>query len=189
MGPGLVNMGNKFGVFLLGCVFCLVACTSEDAIKEKSATKTRDDGFFGIDDAATGMTLWWKFNTSTVTFEVVGQTTGWVAVGFEPTTKMNNANIIIGYVNAGAVSISDDFGSGLETHSQDSENNLSSVTGNETAGVTTIRFTIPKDSGDSKDKALSPGLRYTVMLAKGPSDDFTSSHTSTNSGRTTFSLK
>lgn len=194
MDYGFTNVQNKlFYIVAIGSlVWGLVSCTTEKRVTVESTTTTLD-GYSEIEDANTGMTLRWKFATTNVTFEVVGQTTGWVAVGFEPTHAMKNANIIIGFVSNGAVTISDDFGTSNENHSPDTSisgiDNLSNVTGNETSGVTTIHFTIPIDSGDVKDKALVSGQTYTVMLAKGSEDNLTSAHSASHSGRTTFSLK
>jgi len=187
-------MKNKALLLCMALVsLCLVGCSTQDSVAVKESTGTTSEGFNEIHDSKTGMYLRWKFTTDNVTFEVAGETTGWVAVGFDPSSKMNNSNIIIGYVHSGVVTVSDDFGSSVETHAVDTsssgQNNLSAVTGNETAGWTTIRFTIPKDSGDAKDKALASGQTHVVMLAKSSADDLTTAHTSTNSGRTSFSLK
>ena len=51
--------------------------------------------------------------------------------------------------------------------------------GNETDGITRIRFTIPLDSGDAFDKVLEQGRTYKVIYSYGPNgkDDFGSYHT------------
>lgn len=55
--------------------------------------------------------------------------------------------------------------------------NLSAGGGTETGGQTEVQFSIPLDSGDSFDRALVAGNEYTVLLAYGPTDDFTEKHT------------
>ena len=187
-------MRSKIEVSFLAflSVLFVFGCTTEKTTS-LSSNATTGEGFNEIHDSGTGMYLRWKFATSNVTFEVSGETSGWVAVGFEPSSQMNNANIIIGYVENGVVTISDDFGNSGSSHAKDTSsggtNNLSAVTGNETNGTTTIRFTIPQNSGDSRDKALVSGQTYTVMLAKSSADDLTTAHTGNRSGRTSFSLK
>ena len=42
--------------------------------------------------------------------QVTAQTTGWVAVGFDPSSKIKDANILIGYVAADGAFLRDDFG-------------------------------------------------------------------------------
>lgn len=55
------------------------------------------------------------------------------------------------------------------------------------SGETIIEFRMPLDSGDSKDKALSPGSSYKALVAYNSSaDNFTSKHT--RKGSITISL-
>ena len=55
---------------------------------------------------------------------------------------------------------------------------ISAASGDETDGTTTIRFTIPLDSGTPGDKPLVPGNTVEVLLAYGPddADDFDGYH-------------
>ncbi len=58
-----------------------------------------------------GFTLRWAtVPGDTLAVELSGPTTGWVAVGFNPTQAMLNGNIIIGYVVASTTTLRDDFG-------------------------------------------------------------------------------
>ena len=80
-------------------------------------------------------------------------------------------------------------GGGGEAQAQ-GENGYWTITGaggSENDGTTQIRFTIPLDSGDSKDRPLSPGVDYRVILAHGTdeADGFGSYH----GKRTTVKIK
>ena len=111
---------------------------------------------------------------------VSAETKGWVAVGFNPTNKMKDANIIIGYVKNGKLSIRDDYGVSVMSHKADTtlkgKNSILKSAGKEQNGITTLEFTIPLSSGDSFDRKLIAGNKYRVLLAYGKRDNFTSYH-------------
>lgn len=140
----------------------------------------------GTDDYKTktinNITLQWKTDTlGNLLVKVSATTVGWVAVGFDPTVGMQDANIVIGYVVNDTANIRDDFGTGLHAHAADitlgGVDNVVSKSGTESAGVTQISFTIPLDSGDSRDRVLVIGQSYQVILAWGTDDAFDMPHT------------
>jgi len=113
---------------------------------------------------------------------VIAPTSGWVSVGFDPTNQMEDANIIIGYVESnGSVNIRDDFGTSITSHASDltlgGTDNIMEPTGEEGDASTMISFRIPLNSGDQFDRVLIPGNTYTIILAYGSSDNFTGFHT------------
>lgn len=109
-------------------------------------------------------------------------TTGWVAVGFQPTAFMKDANLIIGYVESDTPHLRDDFGTGQFTHASDESLGGTAdaviLGGNESEGETVLEFRIPLDSGDAYDAVLSIGDSHTFIFAYGAdgADDFTSAH-------------
>ncbi len=130
-----------------------------------------------------GFTLRWAtVSTTELSVELSAPTTGWIAVGFDPTQAMQNANILIGYVASGVPEIRDDFGIALTSHAADTTlggtNDFAIDGGSESGGTTEIQFTIPLNSGDQYDRVLEPGNTYTVILARGfdGADNFTSPH-------------
>lgn len=140
------------------------------------------DGYYQASSG--GITLRWRVSGDSLDVIVSADTTGWVAVGFDPTSRMQDANIIIGYVEGPMISIRDDFGTSISSHSSDESlggtGDVTNVSGSEAAGITEISFTIPLDSGDQYDRPLAEGSSYKVLLAYGPdgSDDFTTYHVS-----------
>ncbi len=122
----------------------------------------------------------WKTEGTTLLGILQAPTQGWVAVGFDPERGMENANIIIGYVEDSTAFVRDDFGTWFSSHDDDEKLGGSSdvvvLGGSEEAENTTLRFSIPLDSGDSNDKRLIPGKEYTIILAYGAKDDFTGMH-------------
>ena len=126
-----------------------------------------------------------------VSYRVVGEnlevlleagTTGWIAVGFDPVMHMAGANMIIGYVEEGELFIADDYGTAAYGHDRDTNiggsDDIIESEGSEAGGRTRIRFVIPLDSGDDKDKPLLPGEEYTVLVAHGRdgADNFSGYH-------------
>ena len=137
---------------------------------------------YSVANVAGAINVQWKVDGENLLVQMTAATTGWVAVGFDPSNKMKDANIVIGYVKDGTVSLRDDYGIGPVKHGPDVDNggsdNLSGVEGTESDGVTTLRFSIPLDSGDSADKKLEPGRKYKIIASHGPDekDDFGSYH-------------
>jgi PKD repeat protein len=130
-----------------------------------------------------GITLKWMVDGANLKVIVSAPTLGWVSAGFNPSQDNHkDANIIIGYVKSGTVYIQDNFGTAAFVHASDvslgGTDNVTDATGTESSGVTEIGFTIPLDSGDPYDRALTPGQSYKVILAYGPNgaDNFTSQH-------------
>lgn len=126
----------------------------------------------------------WRVENDGATLHVKlsAPTTGWVAVGFDPSVMMKDANFIIGYVEDGTGYIRDDFGTGVTTHEADivlgGNSNVTLIEAGESGNMTEIDFSIPMSSGDLYDAVLTQGETYTILLAYGPSggDDFTSAH-------------
>lgn len=129
-----------------------------------------------------GITLAWLPTDSTISVEVTGPTTGWVAVGFDPTTGMQDANIVIGCWSGTDAILRDDWGNTPSSHRADTllggTHDLLDISAKEASGATTIGFTIPLVTGDAFDKPLFIDSTYTVILAYAPDgvDDFSSQH-------------
>lgn len=159
-----------FCIVFLG-TFLMIDCGGEDGNgSDDYNTKTVNN-----------ITLQWKTDTlGNLLVKVSATTVGWVAVGFDPSIGMQDANIIIGYVVNDTVYIRDDFGTGPNSHDADTTlgatDDVSDKAGTETGGVTEISFTIPLDSGDSLDRVLEIGQTYTVILAWGSADSFVDQH-------------
>jgi hypothetical protein len=129
-----------------------------------------------------GITLQWRTDEEYLYVNIMAPTSGWVAVGFDPVNAMQDADIIIGYVNAsGEVFIRDDYGTSPGSHASDTslggEDNVMDHYGMDDGSSTMLHFKIPLNSGDQYDKALVPGNTYDVILAYGSADNFTAFHT------------
>jgi hypothetical protein len=129
-----------------------------------------------------GITLQWRTDENYLYVNLMAPTSGWVAVGFDPVNAMQDADIIIGYVNSsGDVFIRDDYGTSPGSHASDTslggEDNVMDLYGIDDGSMTMLHFKISLNSGDQYDKVLVPGNTYDVILAYGSADNFTAFHT------------
>ncbi len=157
-------------IIILGFIsFTSTACNTKE---DENGNGNNSDTLRTITES--GITLQWKPESTQLYVKVIAPTTGWVSVGFDPTQGMKDANIIIGYVRNDTAYARDDYGSGPTTHASDisagSTDDVVEIAGNETQGNTEISFKIPLDSGDSKDRPLTIGTSYNVILAYGQND-------------------
>ena len=131
-----------------------------------------------------GFTFEWKTedSSSTLRVKVTVQTTGWIAIGFDPTSYMEDANLLIGFVENDTSFLRDDFGTGQVTHDADTNlggtSDIEIIDGSEMSNTTILEFRIPMDSGDQYDKVLVEGNSYSMIFAYGENgaDDYTSGH-------------
>jgi hypothetical protein len=90
------------------------------------------------------------------------KTNGYVAIGFEPSERMKDADIILGFVKDGKASVADMFSTGpTGPHPPDDQqggkNDVTVFGGSNKDGVTIIEFERKLDTGDSKDKVIKTG--------------------------------
>ena len=131
---------------------------------------------------AQNIVLKWRVDGANLNIIISAPTTGWISVGFDPTNRMKDSNIIIGYVKNGQAVLRDDYGHAPVGHKSDESSrgtdNISNAEGSEQNNVTELRFTIPLNSGDRYDRVLVPGRTYKVNLAHGKKgqDNFNAYH-------------
>ena len=119
----------------------------------------------------------WFTDEEYVYFGIRAKTDGWVAVGLEPTSGMRDADIIMGFVQDGVASVSDQFSIGVYgPHSTDMElggtDDIIEFGGREEEGFTTIEFKRFLVTGDEYDKELYGGS-VEIIWAYGSADDYT----------------
>ena len=165
----------SFAVFL----FALMCNTVSEEEFVTGPTTLDGQGFMSvsIDD----ITLKYRIENDSLHCILSSQTRGWVAVGFNPSNRMKDANFIIGYVMNGIPIVRDDWGIQSSGHQSDvslgGSDDVRIVRGQEGGGITEIEFLIPFNSGDAFDGNLNLGQSYPVLLARGAVDNFTTQHT------------
>jgi hypothetical protein len=168
-------------ILLIVATLVIGACTSR-ADSDSTSVSISADGYKSV--TLIDMDIEWRVTEDTkLEVIVTGPTTGWVAVGFRSsgTSGMSGSNIIMGYVDgSGDLQIADFSASSNSTPSQDGQNDLTETSGEESGSSTTIRFTIPLNSGDSNDTALTEGSSFIMLAAYGNNgeDNFTAQHSS-----------
>ena len=123
----------------------------------------------------------WKLAGDTIQIQLSAKTDGWVGIGFNPTTRMKDANFIIGYVKDGEVTVTDHYGTTERQHEKDTkaggERHVDNISGKEENGLTEIAFTIPVNSGGPKDRPIWTNKENTILLAHGAGrDSFRTKH-------------
>jgi len=172
----------RFILFLCLCL-AMVSCNTYKTEPDLNPpTDTDIEGFYTI-NSGSFMFKYKSVENQILECKLSGNTSGWLAIGFDPTELMKDANFIIGFVTDGIAVIRDDFGTTPYTHEPDTSlggtDDVTLLTSSETSGTTSLHFQIPLNSGDSKDRILSLGNSYKVILASGSEDDFSSNHTQT----------
>lgn len=90
------------------------------------------------------------------------KTNGYVAIGFEPAQRMQDADIILGFVKDGKATVADMFSTGPTgphppDEQQGGKNDVTVFGGSNKDGVTVIEFERKLDTGDPKDKVIKIG--------------------------------
>ena len=172
-------------VIALGALVCL-ACGAEASGEEMSEETSMIEIEQTVSDAGPvsveGFVLTTSVDGDELIIEMTAPTTGWLAVGFEPSMAMKDADMIIGYVADGEVFLSDDWGDGPTSHKPDTDlggsDDVTIISGSEENGLTTITFSRPLVTGDGYDRDITPGGNSKVLLAYGRegADDFEGYH-------------
>lgn len=179
------NMPRYVLFFLIACLV-LTACNTirdEPFISENELPDAQ--GFYSA-NAGTYTLKYKVINATTLHCVLSSVGTGWLAVGFAPSSGMKDANIIIGYANGSSGVIRDDWGTSQTAHQSDislgGASNVTYISATENSGVTRLEFQLPLDSGDAYDRSLIIGNTYPIIFAKGSEDDFDSYHTNYATG-------
>ena len=118
-----------------------------------------------------GMVFSWTVAGVDLYVRLAVPTTGWAAIGFNPNAGMQDVKIVLGYVQDGKTIISDEFGAGEIQHEPverlGGKSDIRLIGGKEEGGVTTIEFTTPLVSRDTKGGRIDPAGDTTVLRPMG----------------------
>jgi hypothetical protein len=135
--------------------------------------------------------VYWRLDGEFCYMALKGETTGWVAIGFEPTTLMDEADMIFGWVSEGIVTMVDQYSTGpTGPHPSDTSlggtHDLFDYGGREENGFTILEFKRQLDTGDMYDKSIIQGEALSIIWAIGDSDNLTTKHRLTGYGQIIF---
>jgi hypothetical protein len=121
--------------------------------------------------------LHWRIDEERVEIGIVARTTGWAAIGIEPTQSMQDADMIVGWVDDDdRVVVQDQFSTGrFGPHAPDESlggtSDILDFGGSEKEGVTTLEFNRRLLTGDENDKPFPATGTLVVIWAIGTTDD------------------
>ncbi|MEW5825303.1 MAG: DOMON domain-containing protein [Candidatus Bipolaricaulota bacterium] len=134
-------------------------------------------------DSETGITLSWQNDAEVLSLGLSAATTGWMAVGLDPSARMQGADFLLAAIVGGQVLVEDHYGVGQTVHRKDATSHVIQAAGVEANGVSVVEFSLRLASGDPSDAHLEPGQHVTVLLAlHATQDDFVSRHTRRSTG-------
>lgn len=124
-----------------------------------------------------GMLIRWKFGEQKVFFEISAPGSGWLGIGFNPSSGLSGTNLIMGAVlKDGSVRMSDRHivapGEHHSIEEMGGKSVLTDISGVQKGGLTKINFAMPRDFSDKYHFALSAAKRYHLLIAYSREDDF-----------------
>ncbi|GFO49022.1 DBH-like monooxygenase protein 1 [Plakobranchus ocellatus] len=114
-------------------------------------------------------TLYWNFNDTHITLEMVVKTNGWVGFGISPNGAMKSSDVIIGWVKDGQVHFADRHAEGHFLPAKDSSQDWTLLMGQEVGEYTVLKVVRLLDTCDDEDVAVLPGTTR-VIYAYSPND-------------------
>ncbi|GFO17707.1 DBH-like monooxygenase protein 1 [Plakobranchus ocellatus] len=134
------------------------------------------------DQLSDDYTLYWKFNNTHITFEMVVRTNGWVGFGISPSGAMKSSDVIIGWVKDGQTHFADRHAEGHFLPAKDSSQDWTLLMGQESGEYTVLKVSRPLETCDDSDRPILPGTTRVIFAQSPndpPSDDAVSYHGST----------
>ncbi|XP_031571436.1 DBH-like monooxygenase protein 1 isoform X2 [Actinia tenebrosa] len=99
-----------------------------------------------------------------ISFAVEAVTTGWIGLGFSPSTgRMKGADIVIGWVKDGKPYLTDRHGEGYSLPPLDDSQDYKLISGTEKDGKTTMKFSRKFDTCDNQDYKFEEGTTRVIF--------------------------
>jgi len=173
-----------------------------DAISSESSVQTASGGWVpdgvisegeyskSLSLSGGGYIVHWKNDAENLYMGLEGKAEGFVAIGFEPTQAMKDADMVMGWVSRGKATVLDLYSTGIYgPHPPDEDlggtDDILEFGGTEADGWTVIEFKRKMDTGDEFDKAFRPGQTVDIIWSMSGTDSLAIRH---NAGRGTARL-
>lgn len=123
----------------------------------------------------------WNNDAENLYMALEGRAEGFVAIGFDPSRSMKDADMIMGWVKYGDVTVLDLYATGtFGPHPLDEElggtDDILQFDGRESDGITVIEFKRKMNTGDEWDKILLPGQTTNFIWSMSNQDVFAIKH-------------
>ena len=124
--------------------------------------------------------LWWTADEQFIYIAMKAKTTGWVAMALSSGPAMKDADMVLGFVQDGTVTVIDEYSTGnFGPHRPDSElggsDDILESAGTEGDGHTIIEFRRKLDTGDTYDHKFSQD-KNSILWAYGQDDQAEQKH-------------
>lgn len=154
---------------------------TETSVEWKADGILTDDEYLSeYGNPSSAFEIRWNTDGEFIYFGIRANTKGWLAIGLEPESRMNGADMILGMVQNGEAVVSDQFSTGMYgPHIPDTElggsDDITEYNGREEGGTTIIEFKRPLVTGDEYDNNIS-GDSVSLIWSYSSDDDFTRKH-------------
>lgn len=123
-----------------------------------------------------GMKVRWQFEGENIRFEMLAETTGWLAIGFNESTDLPGTYLLMGRVVDGQAEVQEFKtlapGDYRPIQSLGGQAVCTVISGEEGNGRTKIQFSIPAWLEDGFHKKLVQGSTWPMLIAYSREDDF-----------------
>ncbi len=122
------------------------------------------------------MIVRWEIVKKHIHFEMEAPTDGWVTIGFNETTTLAGTYLLMGRIRNGKAEVVEHYTEKLGSYKPISDYGISSQTndiaGNEKGNRSKLHFSIPIKKTSKYHQQLSPGTKWSLLLAYSLEDDF-----------------
>jgi len=149
---------------------------------EAASADWSPDGIISLGEYSRNLSLsggrlevFWKNDDEDLYMGLAGSTAGFVAIGFEPSQAMKDADMVMGWVAGGEATVLDLYSTGVYgPHPTDEElggtDDILESGGSESDGKTVIEFKRKMDTGDEFDKTFAPDQTVDIIWSMSGSD-------------------
>ncbi|GAB7015747.1 DOMON domain-containing protein [Methanogenium cariaci] len=180
MDAGKISIVLLIAVAIAGCID-----EQPETIVETSSGLTvwTPDGVIAADEYTKSLSvndgryvIHWKSVNDTVYFGLETTSPGWAGIGFGPTNRMQDADIVLGGIADNVPYLFDMYSTGpTGPHPPDTEqggtDDVLLYGAEERMGGTVLEFSRKTDTGDVYDNVLTPGKEITIIWAQADSDE------------------
>lgn len=185
------------GIIISGCVQPKIA--SKNVTEQNAVQAWKPDGVVSDGEYSRNMTMtevggsgryfevYWRNDAQYLYTAMKAKTLGWIAIGFEPADWMKDADIVLGYVHGGNVTVQDEYSTGnYGPHVPDTElggtDDILEYSGSVENGYTIIELKRKMNTGDKYDKAFVSDQKVPMIWSLSDSNSTEVKHVADGKG-------
>lgn len=133
--------------------------------------------------------LLWRNDDTKIYIGMKVKTTGWISLGIKPSSAMKDADMILGYVDGGETTLTDQYGTSTFGHQLDTDlggtDDIIAYGGSYDGEYTVIEFSRTLAVDDEYDQPITSGANA-IIWAYGSTDTISVKHSTRGSGTLTL---